>query len=78
MRSLIQRAWRAVSPAARADRLNIAALAQRLCLPEAEAAALYRRSREVGFPAALTEREAVPVDGPRREADDRPVVPPRN
>lgn len=64
MRSLLQRAWLAVSPVARTDRRNIAALASHLCLPADQAGSLYRRSRDVGFPTAIAEHLA------RADAED--------
>lgn len=56
MPSLPQRLHQFLSPAARADRRNIASLAMQLGVPCDEAEAIYRRSREVGFGAAMTER----------------------
>lgn len=56
--SLRERLRRLLSPAARADERNITSLAERLCLPREDASWIYRRSREVGFGAAMSEYEA--------------------
>ncbi len=55
MPSLLDRVRERLSPAARADRRNVASLARRLDLSDHEAEVLYRRAREVGFGAAMAE-----------------------
>jgi hypothetical protein len=59
LRQHLQRLLAAVSPTARADRRNIGALATRHGLPWPEAERLYRRSRAMGYPAALAELEGL-------------------
>lgn len=57
MSSLLERVRDMVSPSARTDRRNIDSLAERLGVPVEDAAVIYRRSRAVGFGAAMTEYE---------------------
>jgi hypothetical protein len=57
MSSLLERVRGLLSPSARTDRRNIDSLAKRLGMPVEDAAVIYRRSRAVGFGAAMTEYE---------------------
>lgn len=62
---------RFLSLSARADRRNIASLARQLGVPCDEAEAIYHRSREVGFGAAMSERrDRRRPDADRGEAPD--------
>lgn len=57
MPSLVDRLRQLLSPTARADRQSVASLAKQLGVSEAEAESIYRRAREVGFGAAMSEHE---------------------
>jgi phage replication-related protein YjqB (UPF0714/DUF867 family) len=59
---MVERVRVALSFRHRDDRRNVAALASHLGVSREDADWIYRRSREVGYPTALTEFEAS-VDG---------------
>ena len=56
--SMVERLRVAVSLRDRDDRRNVAALGSHLAMSTGDAERIYRRSREVGYPTAMTEYEA--------------------
>ena len=73
MPSWLVRVREGISPWARRDRSNAHALAVRLGVDDADGAWIYRRSREVGYPAALAAYEELCRERSQATTDHRPA-----